>query len=233
MEKPHDPIEALKREAAEAAVELIEPGMVVGLGSGSTAYYAILAVGMRLDDGRLYDIVAVPTSENTARLARQQHIPLATLAAQPVVDIAIDGADEIDPQLDLIKGLGGSLLREKIVENSTRRLVIISDHRKLVNRLGTIAPIPVEVIPFAERPVTDYLRALGSRPVLRQRDGQTFISDEGNITLDCWFDEIANPAELAQAIRAQPGVVEHGFFLNMAAEAFVAAPDGVQHLTRS
>ncbi len=226
-------IEELKREAAEAAVENIESGMVVGLGSGSTANYAILAIGLLLAEGRLTDIVAIPSSEKTAQLARQQHIPLSTLDEHPAIDITIDGADEIDPQLNLIKGLGASLLREKIVTSSTKRFIVIGDHRKLVERLGTRAPVPVEVIQFAHRPVYDYLAALGSRPVLRKQDGQTKITDEGNIILDCFFTEIADPGQLAQQIRERPGVVEHGFFLDMASDAYVATPYGVQHLTRS
>ena len=227
-------IDDLKREAAEAAVSTIETGMVVGLGSGSTAYYAVVDLGMRLAEGSLRDIVGIPTSEATAKLARQQHIPLSTLEKHPVVDITIDGADEIDPQLNLIKGLGHSLLREKIVVSTSERFIVISDYRKLVDHLGMIAPVPVEVIPFAQRPVADYLKALGCRPVLRtHEDGRTRITDEGNIILDCYFEEIENPFQLAKAIRKQPGVVEHGLFLEMASEAFVAAPNGVQHLTRS
>jgi ribose 5-phosphate isomerase A len=226
------PIEELKREAAEAAVGSLESGMVVGLGSGSTAYYAVVDLGMRLADGTLTDIVGIPTSEATARLARQQHIPLSTLDKHPVVDVTIDGADEIDPHLNLIKGLGHSLLREKIVVSTTQRFIVISDHRKLVDHLGMIAPVPVEVIQFAQRPVSDYLKALGCRPILRKQDGQVRITDEGNIILDCYFEEIENPFQLAKVIRKQPGVVEHGFFLEMASEAYVAAPNGVQHLTR-
>jgi ribose 5-phosphate isomerase A len=226
-------IEELKREAAQAAVNQLEPGMIVGLGSGSTAYYAVVDLGMRLADGSLSDIIGIPTSEATATLARQQHIPLSTLDKHPAVNITIDGADEIDPHLNLIKGLGHSLLREKIVVSTTERFIVISDHRKLVDHLGMIAPIPVEVIQFAQRPVTDYLKTLGCRPILRKHEnGQTRITDEGNIILDCYFEEIENPYQLAEAIRKQPGVVEHGFFLDMASEAYVATPDGVQHMMR-
>lgn len=225
-------IEELKREAAESAVDLLESGMIVGLGTGSTAYFAIMSIGMLLAEGRLTDITGIPTSEETARLARQQHIPLSTLDKHPAVDVTIDGADEIDPQLNLIKGLGNSLLREKIVVSATRRFVVISDHRKLVDHLGMIAPVPVEVIQFAQRPVSDYLKTLGARPVLRMHEGQPRITDEGNIILDCFFEERYDPPQLAQAIRRQPGIVEHGFFLGMASEAFVASPDGVQHFSR-
>ncbi len=228
-----NPIDDLKREAAETAVDTVQSGMVIGLGSGSTAYFAVMTIGMLLAEGHLKDIVGIPTSEETARLAHQQHIPLSTLDKHPVVDITIDGADEIDPNLNLIKGLGHSLLREKIVVSATKRFIVISDNRKLVDHLGTIAPVPVEVIQFAQRPVSDYLKALGARPVLRKQNGQARITDEGNIILDCYFNKIDDPFQLATEIKKQPGVVEHGFFLNMANEAFVASPNGVHHLTRS
>lgn len=226
-------VEDLKREAAEAAVSKLKSGMVVGLGSGSTASFAVVTLGMLLAEGRLEDIVGIPTSEETARLARKHHIPLSTLDKHPVVDITIDGADEIDPHLDLIKGLGHSLLREKIVVSVTQRFIVISDHRKLVDHLGMLAPVPVEVIPFAQRPVADYLIALGCRPILRMQGEEARITDEGNVILDCYFEEIENPYQLAKAIKKQPGVVEHGFFLDMAAEAYVATPDGVQHLSKN
>ncbi|MFN2196883.1 MAG: ribose-5-phosphate isomerase RpiA [Anaerolineales bacterium] len=226
-------IDSLKREAAVAAVNQLESGMVVGLGSGSTAYYAVVDLGMRLAEGSLNHITGIPTSEATAKLARQHHIRLSTLAKHPQVNITIDGADEIDPHLNLIKGLGHSLLREKIVVSATERFIVISDDRKLVERLGQIAPVPVEVIQFAQRPVSDYLKMLGCNPVLRKlEDGRPRITDEGNIILDCYFEEIEDPYQLAAAIRKQPGVVEHGLFLDMAAEAYVAALSGVQHLTR-
>lgn len=226
-------IEALKREAAEAAVGAVRSSMVIGLGSGSTAYFAIMAIGRLLTEGKLSDIVAIPTSEHTADLANEQDIPIGTLDEHPVVDLAIDGADEIDPQLNLIKGLGASLLREKIVESCARRLIIIGDQRKLVDRLGTRAPVPVEVIPFARRPVSEYLAALGCRPVLRVENGRTRYTDEGNILLDCYFEEIEDPFQLAWKLRQQPGVVEHGLFLQMATEAYVATTEGVQHIERA
>jgi ribose 5-phosphate isomerase A len=226
-------IDELKQEAAQAAVNHLKSGMVVGLGSGSTAYYATVDLGMRLAKGSLQNIVAIPSSEATAKLARKHHIPLSDLEKHPTVDITIDGADEIDPHLNLIKGLGHSLLREKIVVSTTERFIVIADDRKLVDHLGMRAPIPVEVIQFAQRPVTDYLTSLGCRPVLRRHDdGRPRITDEGNIILDCYFEEIKDPYQLAAAIRKRPGVVEHGLFLDMAAEAYVAAPGGVQHLTR-
>ena len=225
-------IDELKRLAAATAVDAVESGMIVGLGTGSTASLMVQELGQRLQKGRLNNIVGIPTSEQSARQAQSLGIPLTTLAEQPTLDVTIDGADEIDPQLDLIKGLGGSLLREKIVASSSLRFIIIGDQRKLVHRLGTRAPLPVEVIPFAQRPVFDFLRALGSQPIIRENDGETFVTDEGNIILDCHFAEIANPRQLALEVKAYPGVVEHGFFLDMATEAIVATSTGIKHFKR-
>ncbi len=220
-------IEDLKRQAAERAVDHIQSGMVVGLGTGSTAVYAVRRIGALLAEGRLHRIVGIPTAEVTAREAKRAGVPLGELDDHPSVDITIDGADEIDPHLNLIKGLGGALLREKIVAAASRRLIIIADESKLVERLGTRAPVPVEVVSFARRPTADYLTSLGARVVERRRDGQIFNTDEGNIILDCHFPGLSNPQEMAQLIRAQPGVVEHGLFLGMATEAVVAGMRGV------
>lgn len=216
-----------KRQAAERAVEAIQSGMVVGLGTGSTAVFAVRRIGELLAAGGLRDIVGIPTAEVTAREAERAGVPLGTLDDHPTIDLTIDGADEIDPQLNLIKGLGGALLREKIVAASSRRFIIIADETKLVERLGTRAPAPVEVIPFARRPVADYLASLGAAVVERQREGRTFITDEGNIILDCRFAEPFDPPEMGRLIRARPGVVEHGLFLGMATEAVVAGASGV------
>ena len=227
-----DKINELKKTAAAAAVDAIQSGMVVGLGTGSTAALMINELGERLRSGRLSNIVGIPTSKKTARQSHSLNIPLTTLADHPKIDLTIDGADEIDPQLDLIKGLGGSLLREKIVAASSSRFIIIGDQRKIVDRLGSQVPLPVEIIPFAERPVTDFLRSLGSRPVVRKIAEEIFITDEGNIILDCYFEQIAHPYQLSEVVIAQPGVVEHGFFLNMATEAIVATKTGIKRFTR-
>jgi ribose 5-phosphate isomerase A len=221
-------LEALKKQAAEKAVELIESGMVVGLGTGSTAVYAVRALGRLLQNGRLTNIIAIPTSEATAALAREWAIPLSTLNDHPIIDLTIDGADEIAPNLDLTKGLGGALLREKIVAAASKRNIIIADHSKLVDKLGSRAPIPVEVVGFAERPLALYLESLGARVVRRQTTGGTpFITDEGNLILDCHVAPLDDPAAFAQAVITQPGVVEHGLFLGLASQAIVAMPDGV------
>jgi ribose 5-phosphate isomerase A len=212
-------LDDLKRQAALKAVEFVQSGMIVGLGTGSTAVHATHAIGEMLADGRLHHILAIPTSQTTAQQAQQAGIPLTTFNEHPEVDITIDGADEIDPHLNLIKGLGGALLREKIVAVASQRVIIISDERKRVSQLGSRAPVPVEVIRFAQQPVTHYLQSLGARVVLRQTNDETFITDEGNIILDCHFGPINEPQQLAQAIRQRPGVVEHGLFLNLATMA--------------
>ena len=219
--------ETLKREAAERAVAFVRSGMVVGLGTGSTAVWAVRRIGALLAAGQLQRIVGIPTAEVTAREAERCGVPLGSLDEHPSVDVTIDGADEIDPALNLIKGLGGALLREKIVAAASRRLVIVADDSKRVAQLATRAPVPVEVVPFARRPVGDYLASLGARVVARQRDGRPFITDEGNVILDCYFAGLSDPHEMARLIRARPGVVEHGLFLGMAAAAVVAGSKGV------
>ena len=227
-------ITELKRQAAETAVTFIESGMVVGLGTGSTAVHAVRAVGRLLQQGTLQNIVAIPTSEQTARDAEALRIPLVTFDTHPVIDITIDGADEADPNLDVIKGLGGALLREKIVAAVSKRFVIVADPSKRVAQLGSKAPVPVEVIPFAERPVADYLQSLGARVEKRlDKVGERpYRTDENNIILDCYFGPIPQPHQLATAIRQQPGVVEHGLFLGMATDVIFATPDGIVSLTR-
>lgn len=220
----------LKRQAAEMAANQVRSGMVVGLGTGSTAVFAVRHVAALLAAGTLRDIVAIPTSVETAHEAERLGIPLGTLDDHPVIDLAIDGADEIDPQLNLIKGLGGALLREKVVAAAARRFIVVADDRKCVDQLGTRAPVPVEVIRFARRPVADYLASLGAQVAERQDGGKPYVTDEGNIILDCRFEGIARPHELAQQIRSQPGVVEHGLFLGMATEALVAGEGGVVEL---
>lgn len=225
-------IEELKRQAAERAVQYIQSGMVVGLGTGSTAVFAVRRIGALLAAGQLQRVVGIPTAEVTAREAERLGIPLGTLDDHPTVDVTIDGADEIDPHLNLIKGLGGALLREKIVAAASRRFIVVADESKRVEQLGTRAPVPVEVVPFAKRPVAAYMASLGARVVERRTQGETFITDEGNLILDCHFAGLPNPQEMAQLIRAQPGVVEHGMFLGMATEAIVAGKRGIIVLER-
>ena len=224
--------EEQKRVAAEAAVALVEPGMVVGLGTGSTAAYAIDALIRRVAAG--LDIVAIPTSERSAAQAKAGGIRLTDYAEYAEVDLTIDGADEIAPGLELVKGLGGALLREKIVAASSRRLVIVADDSKLVPRLGSKAPVPVEVVAFGWQSTASRLTQLGARPMLREAaDGTPFRTDGDNLILDCAFHPIADPAALELAISRVVGVVESGLFIGMANLALVAGAAGVRRIERS
>lgn len=226
-------LELFKRQAAEQALPYIQSGMTLGLGTGSTATHMLHVLAEALRDGRLRDIVGVPTSDAIGALARQLGVPTATLDERPQLDLALDGADEIDPALNLIKGLRGALLREKIVESSADRLIILADETKLVAQLGTRASLPVEVVAFGLPLATRRLAALGSVPTLRRSaDGSVFRTDEGNIILDCRFNGIADAAVLDAAINAIPGVVGHGLFVGMAAVALVGGPDGVATMVR-
>jgi ribose 5-phosphate isomerase A len=223
----------LKQQAAAQAVSLLRSGMVVGLGSGTTSAFAVQRVGELLARGELRDIVGVPTSSATEALAHQYKIPLAPADAPPAIDVTIDGADEVDPQLDLIKGHGGALLREKIVAQLSRRVVIIVDEGKISPRLGTLSQLPVEVIPFAWRTQMTFLEGCGARPRLRERgDGQPYLTDQGNYVLDCQFDALGDPATLAAKLGARAGIVEHGLFLGLATDVVVAGEQGIRHLTR-
>lgn len=219
-----------KKMVGEAAARLVEDGMVIGLGSGTTAAFLVRALAERLRGG-LRIVGAVPTSRETAQLASSLGIPLVTLETHPTLDLDIDGADEIDPQLNLIKGAGGALLREKIVASSARRFVVISDSSKLVPHLGTRFALPVEVVPFALSFVRRRLEVLGASAQPRVREGQLYVTDNQNYILDCRFPGgIADPASLQTQIRAIAGVVDHGLFLGMAQQALVAGPQGLTTL---
>ena len=219
-----------KQMVGEEAVKYIENGMVIGIGSGTTAAYMIQALAQRLRQG-LSIVGAVPTSEATAQLAGTLSIPLTDLDTHPQLDLDIDGADEIDDQLRLIKGGGGALLREKIVAATSRRFIIIADSSKLVRQLGHTFPVPVEIIPFARTPVQLQLQALGAQINLRRKDGQVFHTDNGNLILDCFFPGGVNdPQTLHTSIKSIVGVVETGLFLNMAERAIIGSANGVQVL---
>ena len=224
----------LKQIAAVRAVDHVQNGMVLGLGTGSTTAYAIDELGARIADGRLRNVIGVPTSEATARRAQALGIPLTTLVEQPLLDLVIDGADEVDPQLDLIKGLGGALLREKIVAVAARRFITIVDESKLVPRLGTRGPLPVEVTQFAWEAHARWLSGLGCRAELRRHaDGAPYVTDNGNYIIHCTFpDGIADPKALDAQLHARPGILEHGLFLGLATEVIVAGQDGVRILKR-
>jgi ribose 5-phosphate isomerase A len=229
-------VEALKRQAAEQAASQVQSGMILGLGTGSTARLFVEAVGRRLREGALRDIGGVATSERTAEQARALGIPVTSLndLAPRRPDLAVDGADEIAPDLALIKGMGGALLREKIVETAAQRFVVIADESKLVARLGARTPVPVEVVRFGWRTLLPHLEQLGARPELRPQQGSSdpFVTDEGHYILDCWFGEIADPAALDARIRGRAGVVETGLFVGMASEAIVAGQAGVWVMQR-
>ncbi len=221
-------LEQFKRVAAELALDDVRSGMRLGLGTGSTARYVVLGLAARLRDGRLHDVVGVPTSEATAALARAEGVPLATLDACPVLNLTIDGADEIDPELHVIKGLGGALLREKIVAAASHALTIVADTTKIVQQLGTRAPLPVEVVPFAVAPVRARLANLGCETSIRHSGDAPFFTDERNLIVDCRWPGISDPFALDRALHSIPGVVEHGMFLGMAGRALIAGPTGTE-----
>ncbi|HEX3575793.1 MAG TPA: ribose-5-phosphate isomerase RpiA [Rhodopila sp.] len=224
--------DARKREAAMVAVAMVEDGMIVGLGTGSTAAFAIEGLIARVRGG--LRIVGIPTSERSAAQARAGGIELTDFAHHTRLDLTIDGADEIARDtLDLIKGLGGALLREKIVAAASERLVIIADEPKLVSGLGATVPVPVEVVGFGWETTSERLAKFGARPVLRQAaDGTAFRTDGGNLILDCHFGAIADPAALERDLSWVVGVVETGLFIAMATTALVATPGGIVRLDR-
>jgi ribose 5-phosphate isomerase A len=217
-----------KEAAGRAAAELVRDGDVVGLGTGSTAYFAVVALGERVKAG--LKIIGIPTSVQTADLARTLGIPLTTLDEHPEIDITIDGADEVDPRLNLIKGGGGALLREKVVASVTKKMVVVADSGKVVATLGKF-PLPVEVISFARTVVEKTIVSLGAMPKLRTKpDGSPYLTDNGNQILDCSFGAIADPAALAHELNGTPGVVEHGLFIGLAKLALVGRGDRVDEL---
>lgn len=219
-----------KQAAARAAVELVKPGEIVGLGSGSTAAFAVHFLAERVRAG--LKILGIPTSIHTQQLAAQLGIPLTTLDEHPAIDIDIDGADEIDPHLNLIKGGGGAFLREKIIASVSRRFVVIGDSDKQVSTLGQF-PLPVEVVPFAEGLIKSEIEPLGAKVARRlDANGKPYVTDEGHHILDCTFGKIADPAGLAQKLRSIPGVVEHGLFIGMAEMALVGKGGEVVRVTR-
>lgn len=220
-----------KRSAAAAALAEVRSGMTLGLGTGSTASIFVELLGDALRDGELHDIRSVCTSEETAAQARSLSIPVFEIGDLPTIDLAIDGADEIDPHLRLIKGRGGALLREKIVEQAARHFIVIADDSKLVNRLGSV-PLPVEVVKFAAVRFVRRWSEEGLTVELRSRGGSPFVTDEGNHIIDVDVPPAVDVAALHEALRKRAGVVETGFFPNEASAAFVAARDGVRILSR-
>ncbi len=220
--------ETEKELAGRAAAKLVRDGDVVGLGTGSTAYFAVVALGERVRSG--LKIVGIPTSEATAELARKVGIPLATLDEHPEIDVTIDGADEIDAQLRLIKGGGGALLREKVIASASKKMVVIADSSKSVPALGKF-PLPIEIIPFARAVVEKKITSLGATPELRLKpDGQPYVTDNGNQILDCSFHKISDPPALAKELSNIPGIVEHGLFIGLATVALVGQGNSVREI---
>jgi ribose 5-phosphate isomerase A len=220
-----------KQIAAKAAADLVEDGQIVGLGSGTTAAYLLEALGERVRQG--LRLIGVPTSEQTGRLAASLGLTVAGLDQYPSLDIDIDGADEIDPQLNLVKGHGGAHLREKIVAVASRRMIVIADESKLVSRLGDHMPVPVEVVPFGRVVTQSALSQLGAQAMLRGGE-HPFLTDNGNVIYDCHFPNGATPQDLAGRIKQIPGVVEHGYFLSIASIVLIGHADGsVERLDRS
>jgi ribose 5-phosphate isomerase A len=215
----------LKRQAGERAAEFVKHGMTIGLGTGSTVYWTVLRLGVRLREG--LKIQAVPTSEQTAKLAIEQNIPLVTFADVRKLDLTIDGADEINPALDLIKGGGGALLREKLVADASKRLVIVADDSKLVNALG-LFPLPVEVVSFGWETTARRVENLDLKPKLRMNEGEPFQTDNGNFILDCTGRKIESPAQLHRELKMLTGVIETGLFVGMANVAVIAGAGGIK-----
>jgi len=231
--KGADWIETAKKNAALEAVKHVKNGFIVGLGSGSTAAHAIQEIG-KMINRKGWKILGVPTSNQAFLLAVDCGIPTTTLNEHPKLDLTIDGADQIDPELNMIKGMGGALTREKVVASSSKQNVIVADETKLVKRLGTNCPVPVEVMPFAAVSVVSKIRAMGGKTVLRLSQGKVgpVVTDNGNFILDVNFESLNSIRKLNTQLKLTPGVIETGFFLDLAHIAYIGGPRGVQKLER-
>ncbi|GLV64386.1 ribose-5-phosphate isomerase A [Bacillus mycoides] len=216
----------LKQLAGEYAADFVKNGMKVGLGTGSTVYWTIQKLGKRVQEG--LSIQAVPTSKETEVLAKQLAIPLISLNETDILDLTIDGADEINNDLQLIKGGGGALLREKIVATSSEKLIIIADESKIVSHLGTF-PLPIEIIPFSWKQTEKKVQSIGCETRLRMKDGGPFITDNGNFIIDCIFtNKILNPNDTNKELKMITGVVETGLFINMTSTAIIGTENGIK-----
>ena len=225
-------VDGAKRRAAEAAAQHVESGTVIGLGTGSTAKHLIQIVGAYLSAGRLTDIQGVPTSNQTSADAQEAGIPLTTLDDHPTLELSIDGADLIDGSLNALKGGGGALLREKIVAAASEKYILIADERKIVEKLGTGFPLPIEVLPFSVTLVADRISKLGASVVHRSGQAGPVVTDNGNFILDADFGPIDDPVMLERKLKSIPGVLETGLFLGYADIAYVGTPDGVRTLQK-
>lgn len=223
----------LKKQAALSAVDMITSCMVVGLGTGSTVRFALEELGQKLKSSQLSDIVGIPSSVQTEKLAKDLGIPLTTYEKHGKVDLTVDGADEVDLQLNLIKGGGGALLQEKILAQASQRNIIMVDESKLSVQLGTLFSVPVEVLSLAWTLEAKYIESLGAKVDLRKSsDGNPYTTDQGNFILDCRFGPIADPEKLADQLNQRAAVMEHGLFLGLATDVIVAGKEGVRHLKR-
>jgi ribose 5-phosphate isomerase A len=224
-------IDYLKKQAALKAVGYVESGMILGLGTGSTAWFALEEIGRRIREGRLQRIIGIPSSIKTTMDAQKFGIPLGSLDEYPEIDLTIDGADEVDPDLNVIKGGGGALLREKILAQNSHRFIIIVDESKLSPVLGVKSVVPVEVIPFGSYPVLKYLKILSANAKLRfDEKNEPFQTDQGNFIIDCKFEKLSQPDELAAKLKEKAGIVEHGLFLGLATDVIVAGEREIQHV---
>jgi ribose 5-phosphate isomerase A len=224
----------LKQRAAIQAVDLIESGMVLGLGTGSTAKFAVERIAERIQAGDLQNIIGIPSSDRTEKLARRLNIPLTDLETHPEIDLTIDGADEVDPDLNLIKGGGGALLREKIIAQASRINIIIVDESKLSPQLGTKWALPIEVVPFARKTELIFLESIGGSVTLRvDENNAPFLTDQQNFILDSHFGRISDPDGLVSRLNDRAGIVEHGLFLGLATDVIVAGREDIRHLRRN
>jgi len=226
--------ESLKRRAAEHAAGRVRSGMVLGLGTGSTVAHFLDLLGGRLASGDVTDVAGVPTSRWTEQEAQRLGIPLTTLGRHDRLDLTVDGADEVDRRLDLVKGMGGALLREKMVAQASESMLVIADATKEVDRLGTRSPLPIEVLPWGYEGHVRFLASVGAEVTLRIDDGVPYVSDNGNYILHCRFpDGIEDPQGLEAALQGRAGIVETGLFLGIAAEVVIATAEGVRLLRRN
>ncbi|UCE51875.1 MAG: ribose-5-phosphate isomerase RpiA [Desulfobacterales bacterium] len=224
----------LKQKAAFKAVEFVESGMVVGLGSGSTTEFAVKRIAERLKGGELNNIVGIPSSIRTEKLAQELGVPLVGFETHQEIDVTIDGADEVDPELNLIKGGGGALLREKVLAQASRRNIIVVDESKLVPKLGTNWALPIEVIPFARYTEEKFLCALGGAVNLRTNvDDTPYQTDQKNLILDTNFGRMDDPYNLADQLNERAGIVEHGLFLGLTTDVIVAGEGEIKHLKQN
>ncbi|MEQ8384757.1 MAG: ribose-5-phosphate isomerase RpiA [Coleofasciculus sp. A1-SPW-01] len=234
MSAETDPVKVMKQEVGKAAAQRVQSGTIVGLGTGSTTAYAIQYIGDRIKKGELKDIKGIPTSFQAEVLAKEHGIPLTSLDAVDHIDVAIDGADEVDPQKNLIKGGGAAHTREKVVDSLAAQFIVVVDSGKLVERLGSTFKLPVEVIPMAYAPVMRAIEKLGGKPELRMgvKKAGPVVTDQGNMVIDVTFDSIDNPGELEKTINNIPGVLENGLFVGVANVVLVGEVKDGQPLVR-